>query len=168
MSEPVTEMLLVQRELLGGKPHQSVLVQVELDGVDACDEQVEAEVKLEAPHQQRVGDVSLDYRVADSVRDLFEIFGQYDAISLRAPGWFADPECRDSTDVLVLLYLQFQLPRVRRKVESLRHEGKIFLPKLFLHRSEVVGHLILPGERVGGGELVHPDGGVQLAEVHGV
>ena len=72
MTELVLEMLLAQGELLGGEPDESVLVDVELDGVHAGHQQVDPEVELEPVDEEGVGDVALHDRVADPVRHLLQ------------------------------------------------------------------------------------------------
>ena len=52
MSEPVTEMLLVQRELLGGKPHEALVIQVEPQRTNTGQQDIEAEVKLEVVYEE--------------------------------------------------------------------------------------------------------------------
>ena len=136
----ICQMIVLEWEGSGGQSDQTILVNIEFDGVNTGQENVDTKIKLESSYQHGVGDVALDDGVADTVRNLLDSPRQDDSVTLRSSRRFADPE----GSVVVLLDPHLQLSWLGGEVECFRHEGKVSLTELLLHHLEVVPHQIFP------------------------
>ena len=70
MSVFVREVLFLKRKWSGGKSDQTIFVNVKFDWVNASQENVDPQIKLQSPYKIRSCDVSLDHCVTDSIRYL--------------------------------------------------------------------------------------------------
>ena len=132
MGEDVLHLRALVGVLVGGEPHQTVVVEVESQRVDGGDQQVKPEVELCLVNQIWPGHVSLYYQ-RTSGGDLTPLIDHFDSFSASQRWGFHDPPALPS---FPLPDLPQQLG-VRRQAESSRQEIELRF-SVFQHQFVVV------------------------------
>ena len=141
-------------------PCEPFFVDIDSERVDTCDEDIDAEIKLELVDEEGVLDVALDTQLRLLVGDVGELVDHPDSHPAEQIRRLNDPEL-----VRMLLHVAHDLLLVCRKHECQWHKVKIGFPKLFPHGSVVFEQIIFPPELMHGRELVYFHHLVQFVKV---
>ena len=90
MGEQVLDLGAFVGVFVGGEPDEAVVVEVQPQGVDAGDQQVQTEVELGLVDQVRPRNVSLNYQ-RSGVGDLTPLVDHFDALASGQGGGLHDP-----------------------------------------------------------------------------
>ena len=138
MGEDVLHLRALVGVLVGGEPHQTVVVEVEPQRVDGGDQEVEPEVEFCLVNQVRPGHVSLYYE-RTSVGDLTPLVDHFDSFSSSQCWGFHDPPSLPSfplPDLPQQLGVRWQAESSRQEIELrfsvLQHQLVVVLPQSVL------------------------------------
>lgn len=144
--------------LAGCKPHQTFVIQVDLQGTLTGHDGVQPDIKLVIIHQQWVGHL-FTHNHLGSVQYLCLLVRNLDALALRHVGGFHDVPL-----VVVLLHVGNELGGVSGHDLGGRQEVEPFLALVVLHPLHVFEHVVLAGQFIAGREVVDALVPLQTAE----
>ena len=73
-------------------PGESLIIEIEPEGVDTGDQDIDPQVKLEAVNQEGVLDVSLHTETGIRVRNIRELVNDLDPLAAGILGWLHNPQ----------------------------------------------------------------------------
>lgn len=139
----VLGLLLVSMEgvciLAGCEPREAIFVDVEAQGVDAGDRDVDSEVELEAVEEQGIVDVLTHYVRGAFLGNLTQLVSYNYSLALGGCSWLSYPQL-----VFVPFHLSLEIHKFIRQQERFRYEIEVLLAMDLSHTRHLLVHQVLP------------------------
>lgn len=137
------------RILNSRQPHQSLLINVNPQWIDAHERHINSQVEFVAVEEQGVVDVFANDTTLLQRRHILKIIRQKYALSLRAGAGL-----HNIIPIRITLHCLLQLRQLMRQHEGLRHEIVVLGAVLFSHAGEMAVQAVFSGYFGGFGPMI--------------